>query len=521
MVTRWTILGLLFLLGAPAVRPAPLPETGFWQDAGGSQRILFLEASGDTLVVVLAEAGAEATPRWFIASGTLGAAGFRATLLEAERGGCLACPPTPTVLRDTGSELSLELLTPVRGFLRIGGGPVREIERANLAGAYREPRVFAGRGLAPALLPEPAGAWIVFGLEWRGGLPRWFSDRVDFAAASLVGDPPLGIEAQGSGRHDRAWWPLVLPDPDPPVHYRYRFACSELPGGASCQLLRESDATPLTTVLRDLSPLRFASGSVDLAGLSLPPGLAMLRMPRRFALPESGFWIDPERPGTGWLIEATGEDIVVLELGFDPLARPSWWLARGKPGRDGVLSTMRTRPPPAAANGEPLTLVFSSLRTARLQPAGLNRRLQRFAFGSGYTDLILPEDGQPIHLPSFPGGYALLPLRENADGSLELADWPRLARIGSGRLEDGARIFPLSWEDGPGGQPREAGVLRCPAATGVGCELEYEAAPPWGTYVGAQPPTVTVRTRLAPGDLGTSRLQDRTAGLVLLRLPDR
>lgn len=520
MVPPWTILGLLFLLDVLAARAAPLPETGFWQGVGGSQRILFLEASGDTLVAVLAEAGAEGTPRWFIASGTLGPAGFRAALLEAERGGCLACPPTPTVLRDTGSELYLEMLTPVRGFLRIGGGPLQEIERANLAGAYREPRVFAGRGLTPALLPEPAGAWIVFGLEWRGGWPRWFSDRVDFAAASLVGDPPHGIEAQGNGRHDRAWWPLVLPDPNPPVHYRYYFACSERPGGASCQLLRGSDATPLTTVLRDLSPLRFTTGSVDLAGLTLPPGFAMLRMPQRFALPESGFWIDPERPGTGWLIEGAGEDLVVLEVGFDALARPSWWLARGKLGRDGAVSGMRHRPPPAAANGEPLTLVFSSLRTARLQPADLNRRLQRFAFGSGYTDLILFEDGQPLHLPSFPGGYALLPLRENIDRSLDLADWPRLARLGTGRLEHGARIFPLSWEDGSG-EPREAGVLRCPAANGAGCELVYEASPPSGTYVGAQPPIVTVRAWLAPGDLSTSRLEARTAGLVLLRLPDR
>lgn len=519
MVRRSTTLGALLALVVPAAVAAPRPETGFWHIPGSPGSLLFIEASGDTLVAVLADTGPQGAPRWQIAAGTLSAQGFRAALLEAERGSCLACAPLPPVLRDTGAELGLEFVTPVRAFLRIGGGAVQEIERADLGGLFREPRVFAGRGLTPALLPEPAGAWVVFGLEWRGGLPRWFADRVEFGVAAVLGQPPQGIEAWGNGTLDRAWWPLVLPDPDPPVRYRYRFGCHERPGGATCELLRESDATPLTTVLRDLSPLRFGSVSADLSGLPLPPGFAMLRMPTRVAAPEGGFWLDPERPGTGWLIDRAGENLAVLEVGFDASSRPSWWLATGKLDRHGTLRATRIRPPPASAEGEALSLRFASLRAARLESPGADRRLQRFAFGSGYSDLAFVEDGQTHYLPDPAGVFALLPLREAGEGSIVLADWPRLVRIAAGRREGGARIWTVFWEDGPNG-PRAAGSLRCPPPTGTGCELEYESSPPWGTYVGAQPPATLVRARLAAADLGRSQLLALEAGIVLLRTLD-
>lgn len=520
MASRAIPLLVLFSLAPVAALPAPRPEVGFWQIVNAPGPMLFIESSGDTLLAVLADVEPSGNPRWQIAAGPFSAQGFRASLMEAERGSCLTCAPLPTQLRDAGVELRLEFVTPVRGFMRIGSEGVQEIERADLGGSYREPRVFAGRGLAPALLPEPLGSWIVFALEWRGGLPRWFSDRIDFGGAAILGDPPQGFAAAGHGTLDRAWWPLVLPDPDPPVHYRYRFGCQERPGGASCELFRESDATPLTTVFRDLSPLRFGTVSVDFAGLSLPPAFAMLRMPPRIALPEAGFWLDPERPGSGWLIDRAGENLAVLEVGFDSLSRPSWWLATGKLDQSGLFRAARTRPPPATAEGETLSLGFSSVRAARLAIDGAgDRHLQRFAFGSGYSDLALLQDGQVFHLPRFEGRYALLPLRESAEGHIDFADWPRLIRIGPARSEGGERVWTLFWEDGPSGA-REAGTLRCPLPAESACELAYESSPPWGTYVGAQPPTLTVRVRLGPADLGRNQAIAREAGIVLIRLSE-
>lgn len=511
-----TILSFLLLLGTHEACSAPIPETGLWRDPRGEGPLVYLEASGDTLIAVLASLRPDGSARWWLASGSYGAHGLRAPLLEAERGSCYGCSPTPIVLRETGSELSVEMVTSVRGFLRIGGSEVREIERVDVGGVYREPRVFAGRGLAPALLPEPAGSWLVFGLEWRGAFfPRWFSDVVDFADASILGDPPLGIDALGQGRHDRAWWPLVLPDPDPPRHYRYQLTCRDQPGGATCTLLRESEETPPTTVFRDVSPLRFGSVITDLSGIALPPGFAMLRMPTRLEAPESGVWLDPERPGTGWLIDRVGENIAVLEVGFDADGRPSWWLAAAKLSADGTLRAERRRPFASSTGGE-LELAFTSLRTGRFEPGGVNRPLQRFAFGSGYSDQLLSQDQQLYHLPELTGRYALVPLRESAEGTLALADWPRLLRLGPGRRAGAISIWPMAWEDGLNG-PRAAGALRCSA---TGCELEYESSAPWGTYVGAQPPTVMVRASFAPADLGKSQLFSRASRIMLLRLPE-
>lgn len=80
-------------------------------------------------------------------------------------------------------------------------------------------------------------------------------------------------------------------------------------------------------------------------------------------------------------------------------------------------------------------------------------------------------------------------------------------------------MWTLFWEDGPSG-PREAGTLRCPLPAESACELAYESSPPWGTYVGAQPPTFTVRARLEPQDLGRNHAIAREAGIVLIRLSE-
>ncbi|MDW8479265.1 MAG: hypothetical protein RML12_04720 [Xanthomonadales bacterium] len=267
--------------GAPAIEP----ETGLWWRAASPEWMLFLDRSGRDVVAVVIDRDAAGAPRWRLASGALSGAGFSAPLLAFRNGSCLTCPHRPPEVLATGLVLSFEAVSPVRGFLRIGDGPVEQVERLAFAGSHRGPRLLAGRGLDPALLPDPAGAWVVAGLEWRFGLPRWYGDLVLFAAPAVAED---GFGAEGEGRIDRPRWSFAGPDPDPPKPYRYRFGCRAQPGGALCDLVRWSEETPAETVFRWLSPLDFGTQAARLPLAALPPGVALHRLPTPAARPRAG-----------------------------------------------------------------------------------------------------------------------------------------------------------------------------------------------------------------------------------------
>lgn len=130
-----------------------------------------------------------------------------------------------------------------------------------------------------------------------------------------------------------------------------------------------------------------------LSSLLLAGALALAAPLARAFTPESGWWWNPDEPGTGFNLEIQDTFIFVAYYGYDDDGFPTWYLAGGQLTGNALfqgplynnhngtcLGCAYTPPDPAQAVGENLRIEFDTESTGTVTIAGRSYPIERHEF---------------------------------------------------------------------------------------------------------------------------------------------
>lgn len=142
------------------------------------------------------------------------------------------------------------------------------------------------------------------------------------------------------------------------------------------------------------------------ASLSLPRAIVQVAAADEEFLPEAGWWWNPAEPGRGFILERSGDRLLVGALAYEADGRASWSLAVGRTQCErefggtlvaysgGQTLTGRHRKAVAAGNIGPIELRFSSpARAIMVLPGGRTIALERYRLGGTAPSSFQPEAG--------------------------------------------------------------------------------------------------------------------------------
>ncbi len=123
--------------------------------------------------------------------------------------------------------------------------------------------------------------------------------------------------------------------------------------------------------------------------------------------PQTGWWWNPQQPGRGFSIEASGNNLFMASYLYDTSGRATWHVAAGPTSLDGSIFSGRLmtfgggvtlegayRPNTRLADAGAVSLTFDDATHGTLAWPGGTVALQRYAFGAGGTGAT-PLTGQP------------------------------------------------------------------------------------------------------------------------------
>jgi hypothetical protein len=418
-----------------AVAANAIPVSGFWYPAGSPGIGIFIDRVADRLVVSVAGYAEDGQPQWMLASGPMASGVFEAPLLVFGDGACPGCPYRPPVVDGDDSLIRIEFVHSSRAWVRIDDAPPQLISRFEFGGGWLPESFDGGEDAGPVILPSVTGRWAIAGPGEKA------SGFFDF--------PDLMIDAQDPGIAFAWSAPFDRPQP-PPTADVWGLVCRDQESGSVCEfLVAKPDSTFLTLVaepaLADVAPQSIEG----LPAVGFPEAVAARRLPQAdAALPEIGFWFDPQASGSGWFIDRVNDTLVVMQASYDGDGRAEWRLASGvldEQGRfdapllifrNGTCTGCDYRTPIADDDGSRLVLEFANDRQAHLEVNGAALELIRFEFGGAWLDR------HSVAAPALPqiawpdlGGMWLLALsgREGGDAA---GPKPRIVRLSEDAIAD-------------------------------------------------------------------------------------
>ncbi|HRQ66305.1 MAG TPA: hypothetical protein PKZ76_15825 [Xanthomonadaceae bacterium] len=400
-----------------AVAANPMPVSGFWYPAGSPGTGIFIDRVADTLVVSVAGYAQDGQPKWMLASGSVVSGVFEAPLLVFGDGACPGCPYRPPVVDGDDSLIRMEFVHSSRAWMRIDDAPLQLISRFEFGGGWLADFFAGGDNAGPVFLPSVAGRWAIAGPGEEA------SGFFDF--------PDLVIDAEDPSI--AAAWSVPFDQPQPaPMTDIWGLVCRDEESGSGCQFIIAKPSTTFFTLvaepaLADVAP----QGIHGLPAVGFPEAVAARRLPlEAAALPEIGFWFDPQAAGSGWFIDRVNDTLVVMQASYDTDGHAEWRLASGTLDehgrfdaplllfRDGTCNGCDYRTPVVDDDGSRLALEFVNDRQAHLEVNGATLELIRFEFGGARLDRhsfaapALPE----IAWPDL-GGMWLLALTRREGGT--------------------------------------------------------------------------------------------------------
>jgi hypothetical protein len=377
------------------------PADGFWFDPNRPGTGLHMQMRGNTLAVTrfdFARPPDEARPRWDLGVAPLVGNVAELSMQRYEGGSCFGCSPHSPPSTVASESLTLWFLGSRRAYVPVPGpGNFRTPLIAMPFGVkYVSVGLFdwlSDDGVLP--LPELEGRWGIGGSHngvFRIGRAKVGVDQVVFELSNVEGAVTLLLEC-----------PLFNPD------------------GTGCALRRNSPFTRHTgwAALEWITENSIRLGEVAGAffAVRIPEGGPDDTTPLQ---PASGFWADPDRPGTGLHLLQRGDTLAVSQFDFDDDG-PKWWLGTTNDTgntreialatySDGSCSDCEPHRAPHPATTAPLVLQFESARRARATWNGRTVNLVNLAFGVDYvaTPLAQPlhSDFAPLPLPDMAGVWA-------------------------------------------------------------------------------------------------------------------
>lgn len=408
-------------------QPAVTPYEGTWVAGSGSGPFenwvksgsgLLIDVQDDTLVAGLftydEQTGA---PVWYLASGEVENGVFEAPAYRYTGGSCLGCTHVEPVASESVN-LRLEFTGKAVGYLSLNGAapvPIRVLP-------FDSPRWTQFRGANMT-----HGWYAMFDLTGR-----WIA---------VAADKSRNFSIQLDLKPQLIQFPIPPPGTNGPAYFSSEFglgcgASLSGEGTATCTVAQNSDTFLQLFIVYwgDLTPLSatgfFGDGAAGSASnvrgdelvhmfrLTAPPEEGEPPLSGR-ALPiESGVWVIPGKPGSGFFFERQNDTLVFVVFTYDEAGNPIWYQGSGEIIGDTVEASAyqftassgiaaEYLGPPISSEPVSFTFTFSSYTTADVDFAGdVSFPIEAFAFDSpGFRQFGEPDPfGQP-HLYDLSGEW--------------------------------------------------------------------------------------------------------------------